>query len=51
MKTNKTIELTELYSAPKCKVVKTLINRAIMAVSGGDSFSVDPFDEEEWTNN
>ena len=33
MKTNKTIELTELYSAPKCKVVKTMVTRAILAVS------------------
>ena len=33
MKTNKTIELTELYSAPKCKVVKTVTRQAILTVS------------------
>ena len=47
MKTNKTIELTELYSAPSCKVVKTMVNRAILAVSG-DTFGVDDLQEEKW---
>ena len=47
MKANKTNELTEQYSAPKCKVVKTSVNRAIMAVSG-DTFSVDDLEEKEW---
>ena len=47
MKTNKTIELTEQYSAPSCKVVKTMVKRAILAVSG-DTFSVDDLEEEKW---
>ena len=34
MTKTQTNELTELYSAPKCKVVKTAVNRAIMVVSG-----------------
>ena len=42
MKANKTNELTEQYSAPKCKVVKTAVNRAIMVVSG-------TYDTEEYT--
>lgn len=42
MKTNKTIELTELYSAPKCKVVKTTISRAILA----GSYGTEDYDKE-----
>lgn len=45
MTKNKTIEMEHQYTAPSCKVVKTLINRAIMAVSG-DPFSVDDLGEE-----
>ena len=46
MKTTKTIELTEQYSAPSCKVVKTMVKRAILAVS--DPFSVGDLEEEEF---
>ena len=35
MTKTQTNELTELYSAPKCKVVKTTIRRAILAGSYG----------------
>ena len=49
MKTTKTIELTEQYSAPSCKVVKTMVNRAILAVSGGENgFTVEDLEEENW---
>lgn len=48
MKKNKTIEMEHQYTAPSCKVVKTLVNRAIMDVSVGDSFSVDNLTEEDW---
>ena len=47
MKANKTNEMLEQYSAPMCKVVKTMVTRAILAVSG-DTFSVDDLDEEKW---
>ena len=40
MKVNKTNEMLEQYSAPKCKVVKTSVNRAIMALSAeNESFT------------
>ena len=46
MKANKTNEMLEQYSAPMCKVVKTTISRAIMAVSG--PFNVDDLEEKNW---
>ena len=46
MKANKTNEMLEQYSAPKCKVVKTSVNRAIMAASG--TFNVDDLTEEDF---
>ena len=46
MKVNKTNEMLEQYSAPKCKVVKTTISRAILAASG--TFNVDDLTEEDF---
>ena len=48
MKTNKTIELKEQYSAPSCKVVKTIVKRAVLAASPSDTFGVDDLTEENW---
>ena len=49
MKANKTNEMLEQYSAPMCKVVKTVTRQAILTVSnetmdldeGGNLFSID----------
>ena len=46
MKANKTNEMLEQYVAPMCKVVKTSVNRAIMAASG--PFNVNDLEEENW---
>ena len=35
MKANKTNEMLEQYVAPKCKVVKTMVNHAILTGSYG----------------
>lgn len=39
MKTNKTIELTELYSAPKCKVVDIKAQRVLCLSGENESFT------------
>ena len=48
MKANKTNEMLEQYSAPKCKVVKTTINRAIMVTSSTGSLDMEEGDTLDW---
>lgn len=50
MTKTQTNELTELYSAPKCKVVKTMVKRAILALSSGNEIDLQEGEEYNWEN-